>query len=48
MLRQFLKNRHLFSKVKFSFINKDGTKTAVEAEKGEHLLSVAKKYDIEL
>ena len=36
------------STVKFSFRQRDGSLKAVEVQKGQHILDVAKAYDIEL
>lgn len=43
--RYFTKNN---DKISFFFINKDKSLTKVEAKKGDHLLTVAHKYDIEM
>lgn len=38
-----------FSKIiRFSFVLRDGTKKLVEAEKGKHILEIAKENDVEL
>ena len=34
--------------VKFSFVLRDGSKRAVEAKKGQHILEIAKANDVEL
>jgi hypothetical protein len=41
-------NYKFSNQVSFSFILRDGTKKQVVAENGEHILAVAKKYDVEL
>jgi hypothetical protein len=48
MLRVTLRTSFFFSKVKFSFILRDGSTKEVVAEKGIHILQVAKDNDVEL
>jgi hypothetical protein len=39
-------NYQFANQIKFSFILRDGTKKAVTADKGDHILAVAKKFDV--
>ena len=38
--------RFFSNSVKFTFIKRDGTKQNVEAQKGQHLLEIAKANDV--
>ncbi len=40
--------RKFSDKIKFFFVNKDKSLTSVEAKEGDHLLTVAHKFNIEM
>jgi hypothetical protein len=48
MLRVAFRTCFFFSKVNFSFVLRDGSLKEVIAEKGVHILQVAKDNDVEL
>lgn len=48
MLRVTFRTSFFFSKVNFSFVLRDGSIKEVIAEKGVHILQVAKDNDVEL
>ena len=40
--------RYSFSTVRFNFLLRDGSRKPVEAQTGQHILEIAKNYDLDL